>query len=284
MQNEGIKLDYRPGVYRQVPDERYRRIKAISKSDLDKWAGGDSPDPRVALVGHVFHAAILEPEIARERVVVCPHRRNSKAWAEFEAEHHKDGGWVLTKGEFEQVKGCVDGVKGHSLIADVRKAAMADRDKTEIVVVWEDEKTGLLCKAKIDQETSKCIIDWKSTGMFDSDGSPLAMARYGYGAQAAHYSAGWLAATGIELPMRFIFASKRADKGNPCWVYTPTEAELAAGRRSLDQLLHLYAKYATQGQGNERASRNGCTDGGAGESPAEAEAPPQELEEPAPEE
>lgn len=231
-----------PGIYRNMPDDEYRRVCAVSKSDLDKWADPDREiDPRNALMGTVFHAAILEPDIARDRVMVCEHRRNSKAWLEVvDANPAK---WVLTTGEFDAIKGTVASVREHPQASKARQHALDHPDNTEMVLVWRDEDSGLLCKCKIDDVTEKVVIDWKTTGMYDAEKSSEAIATYGYDAQGAHYSAGYFALFGEAKPFAFIFASKRKDKGHPVWVHKASEAEMLSGQRSMKQLLSLFARY-----------------------------------------
>ena len=232
-----------PGIYRNMPDEDYRRVCAVSKSDLDKWADPSREiDPRNALMGTVFHAAILEPDIAREKVLVFSDtRRGTKAWDAFLAENPDK--WVLTPGEFDTIKGTVAAVREHPQASKARQHAVERPDDTELVLVWRDEDSGLLCKCKIDDVTDKVVIDWKTTGMYDSEKSCEAIATYGYDAQGAHYSAGYFALYGEAKPFAFIFASKRKDKGHPVWVHRASESEMLSGQRTMKQLLSLYARY-----------------------------------------
>ena len=236
-----IHLD--PGIYRDMPDADYRRVCAISKSDLDKWADPTRDiNPRNALMGTVFHAAILEPDIAREKVLVFSEtRRGTKAWDACVDENPDK--WIITPGEFDTIKGTVEAVKGHPEASRVRQHAIDNPTGTELVLVWRDESSGVLCKCKVDDVTPKAMIDWKTTGMYDSEKSSEAIATYGYDAQEAHYSAGHLACFGEVKPFAFIFASKRKDKGHPVWVHRATEAEMLSGQRTMKQLLALFARY-----------------------------------------
>ena len=236
-----IHLD--PGIYRDMPDADYRRVCAISKSDLDKWADPTRDiNPRNALMGTVFHAAILEPDIAREKVLVFSEtRRGTKAWDACEAEN--PGKWVITPGEFDTIKGTVASVKAHPQASRVRQHAIDNPTGTELVLVWRDESSGVLCKCKIDDATPKVVVDWKTTGMYDASKSSEAIATYGYDGQGAHYSNGYFASFNEVKPFVFIFASKRKDKGHPVWVHHASEAEMLSGQRSIKQLLALFARY-----------------------------------------
>lgn len=236
----GIHLE--PGIYRNMPDEEYRRVQAVSKSDLDKWCDpARDIDPRNALMGTVFHAAILEPRVLKEKLVVCESRRGSNAWKA--AEEAGPDKWVVTTGEYDTLKGTIASVREHPQAGPVRKLAAEKSGDTELVLVWRDEASGVLCKCKMDQATSRTQIDWKTTGMYDSEKSPIAIATYGYDAQAAHYSAGYLATVGEVKPFVFIFASKRKDKGHPVWIHPATETEMLRGQRTMKQLLALFARY-----------------------------------------
>ncbi|MEM6260735.1 MAG: PD-(D/E)XK nuclease-like domain-containing protein [Planctomycetota bacterium] len=231
-----------PGVYPNMPDAEYRRVQAVSKSDLDKWAGGSDIDPRVALLGTVFHACILEPGVASERIVRADIDRRSKAkWDELcEA---NAGKWVLTKGEYADVSAWVDACMRDAVLSATRDHAHANPDRTELVVVWRDSETGLVCKAKIDQNATSVLVDWKTTSCSGPDDFALSAAKFGYGMQAVHYQRGFKAATGEEKAMAFACIGKRKDHGNPTWVYRPTAAEIASGERQLRQLIHLFCRY-----------------------------------------
>lgn len=230
-----------PGIYHDMDDDVYRAIPAVSKSDLDKWALGREIDPRTALIGTAFHAAILEPEIAKGKIAVCEARRNSNAWKEFvEANPDK---WVLTKKEYSTIVGMVGSVKEHPEVGKLREMGRANQKMTELVSIWQDEETGVMCKAKIDFASDNRIYDWKSTGS-DREGFAKSIGAFGYHVQAAHYMEAW-AAHHDALPFGFICCGKRADWQHPCWWFEIEEAWVLAGRQTRKQLLSLFARYNT---------------------------------------
>lgn len=230
-----------PGVYSGMADADYRRIDAVSKSDLDRWTGVPEPNERAALVGTVIHLAIPKPAEARERVLVCSDRRNSKAWAACVDENPEK--WVITTGEKAEIDNVMRAVKGHPKTGPLVEYARANPADTELVLVWRCPETGVLCKGMIDLRREARLNDWKTSGLHDRDAARVKVFDYGYDEQADHYSHGYEILTGAKLPLDLIFLSKRADKGNPIWRHEFDEVQLASARRSRMRLLRLFKQY-----------------------------------------
>lgn len=233
----------KPGIYPNMPDAEYRAIKALSNSDLVKWAeGGDSSiDPKVAALGSAFHAAILEPDVAREKIIPLEPKQQWKS----HPLAGSDEAWVLTRSNYDMLVRMVESVKQHPELSQLREMAIANRDRCEVVLVWDDPDTGILCKAKVDQYTDRAIYDWKSTNS-DPDSFGDSIGKYMYHMQAAHYLAG-AAACGLPSEVfRFVCASKRADKGHVCWLQDISTPMLTAGQRTFNMLKTLYAQYGQE--------------------------------------
>lgn len=227
-----------PGIYRGMPDTEYRAIPAVSKSDLDAWAIGREIDPHVAEFGTAFHTAILEPDLIDATINALPPGGKR-------ADAPQDGRIVLTNSDYKKLLGMVASVKEHPELSQLREMAHADRSRCELVLVWIDEETGLLCKAKADQVTDLWLYDWKTTGS-DMDGFSKSVGAFFYHVQAAHYLSG-AKACGLEVQgFRFACVCKRADKGHPCWLYEMDESWLLAGMRTLRVMLNLYARYGKE--------------------------------------
>ena len=234
------KTKVEPGIYRSMPDHEYRAIDALSNSDLMAWAkGGDSGiDPRNAIFGTAFHAIVLEPEVARAKLVCLEPKQKRSSY------DGPEDNLVLTNSDYKKLMGCYQSVQEHDKLSKLMELARADRDKCEVVAVWQDE-TGLMCKAKIDQHTDSHLYDWKTTNS-DPDSFGRSIGAFMYHVQAAHYMIG-AKHCGIEVEsFRFACASKRADKGHVCWLQEIDPDLMLAGIRTRSLFLNLYARYGQE--------------------------------------
>jgi hypothetical protein len=235
------RLTYEPGIYPGMEDATYRRIDAVSKSDLDRWTGVPEPNARASIVGTIVHLAIPKPAEAASRVLVCPDRRNSNAWAEcVEANPER---WVITTGEKKDIDHVMRAVKEHPKTGPLVEYARSNAHDTELVLVWRCPETDVLCKGMIDLRRDARLGDWKTSGQYDHEAAKVKVFDYGYDEQADHYSHGYEVLTGDRLPLDLIFISKRHDKGNPIWRHQFDDAQLASARRSRMRLLRLFKQY-----------------------------------------
>ena len=233
------KTKVEPGIYRSMPDHEYRAIDALSNSDLVEWARGEGArkiDPRAATFGSAFHMIVLEPEIAASKIVGLEPKQKRSSY------EGPDDALVLTNSDYAKLMGCYQSVKTHPQLGELMKLARADRDRCELAVVWRDEQTGLLLKAKLDQHTDNWLWDWKTTNSCP-DSFARSVGAFGYAMQAAGYLDG-AKQSGIDVKgFRFACCSKRADKGHVCWVHELDEPWLVAGIQERRRLLTLYKRY-----------------------------------------
>lgn len=230
-----------PGIYPNMKDSDYRAIDAVSNSDLTAWANGRTIDPKVANWGSAMHAAILEPEVARQKVVGLEpgEKRASHPLADSE------DAWVLTNSEYRALVGTIDSIKQHPLLAKLRDMAVADRSRCEVVLIARDDETGLLLKGKVDQYTDKSLVDWKSTSS-DPEGFEYGVGKYLYNMQAAFYME-LAQLCGMEREQYLLAcACKRPDKQHVCWLHKVDGPMLTAGYATRRILLNLYARHGQE--------------------------------------
>lgn len=181
-------------------------------------------------------------------MVFEPHR--------FEADYALYGGKVRRGKEFEAFKACNPGktILNVREVSEAAATAEAIRNNAvvapflqsgrgEVVVTWDDEETGLPCKARLDwlDETSLNLVDLKTIGAVDEIHVGRIVAQNLYHGQMAHYVAG-LRANGLNVDAYIIAAEGkgahdvgvfRLDSGGP-------DGALYAGellrRRLLNQL------------------------------------------------
>ena len=232
------KTQVEPGIYRSMPDAEYRAIDALSNSDLVAWAKGEQdkePDAKALILGTAFHAKVLEPDVAERKIVILKERQTRKSY------DGPDGMWVLNNSQGKTLDACYESATKHPQLSKLVGLAQADRSRCEVVVVWIDERSGIKCKAKIDQITDNAVYDWKTTNS-EPDSFSYSIGAFMYFVQAAHYLIG-AKMCGVEVEnFRFACVSKRKDKGHVGWIQEVSPDLMSAGIKTREILLGLYAK------------------------------------------
>lgn len=231
-----------PGVFHAMPDAEYRALDALSNSDLMAWAKGEAMgkiDERNARIGTAVHAKILEPEVAKAKIVgLAPKQKR----ASYEG---PDDVWVFSYSEHQTVEGCYESALSHPDYSQIIKHAHANRNMCELAVVWECPHTGILRKALLDLHTDAWLYDIKTT-QSDMDDFEKSIIKFFYHIQAATYLQASRAA-GLELKgFRFAPICKRKDMGFPCWIQEIDESLLRAGWKDNELLMNLYARYGQE--------------------------------------
>ena len=182
----------RTGLFK-MSDEDYFALDAVNASKLKAFrkapvlAISDREETAAMRMGNLVHCAMLEPEQLEARYKITDlDRRGTKAWA---AEEQAAEGRELTKrNDYETAIRMRDSVWGNPYARGCLEGSVP-----ELVSVWEDEETGLLCKAKADLVNLKngCLVDVKTT----SDASPreftASFAKYSYWLQESFYRSGF---------------------------------------------------------------------------------------------
>ena len=181
-----------------MSDAEYFGAAAASNSMLNQLAKSpahlrvalkDASEPTPAQrFGTAFHIATLEPmrfdsEYARGSELRGNTKEGKAAKAELEQQYDADK--ILKPADYDAVCLMRDNVLAHPIVSEL----MDEDPGKEVCAFWEDESTGVQCKAKIDilPKSDGSIIDLKST----LDASPEAMAKtiaqWNYHRQAGHY-------------------------------------------------------------------------------------------------
>lgn len=240
-----------PGIYPGLSFAAYRAIDAINASLLwtlktrspyhARWEREHPAKDTAALaLGRALHSKLLEPATWDAFYAVRP-----------DCDGRTREGKVILD-QFRQVKGDREEVKAddYETICQIERSVRGQQcrellvsGRAEVVLVWRDEKTGLLCKARLDYERSDgfthYIADVKSTG--DAGRSAFERDIYGYGyfMRAAWYHDGWQVLTGEPTVWTWLAVEKE-----PPWVtkiWEPTKKTLKAGRLAYRTALDTYA-------------------------------------------
>lgn len=209
--------------------------------------GNSQKETKALEVGKALHLAALEPREFLSTVVSQPEsikRRTGKKWEEFRDENA--GKIILTRSDFQMVRLMSEQVRSHPEVGPMLEAG----GYVEQSFKWEDERTGLACKARFDllveQPDGVLLVDLKTTkDAFDFRNS---FARYFYHCQAAHYRAAAARALGRPVDsVRFVFAAVEKTAPFPCVAYEPTLATLNAGellrREALDGIARGFERH-----------------------------------------
>lgn len=266
-----------PGVHPDTPMDDYHDWDAASHSRLSRLIRSpahlkayleEPPSETPALrFGRAAHTAVLEPDRFASAYKVlgqcsgqkkdgnrCGKRasvlRSSVAYCGTHdpapGEAMEGGVEILGDEEMERVRAMQEVVHAHP----AAKGLLTGSGEAELSMLWEDEATGVLCKARWDRHSPDvaggAIVDYKTT----QDASPAAFEKaifnYGYFRQGAMYLMG---ARARKLPARhFVIIAQEKDPPYAVAVYRLTEGTLDGGREIIESLLRRYAECRESGE------------------------------------
>lgn len=232
------------GIYCDLPDDEYRRIEAVSHSDLKGWASGDPlpPKGRHLFLRQALHAALLQPEYAKSAFVTMSDnvdlrtKEGQAALAEYE---ERTGKRALQPKERESIKQMVLSLRQDP---ETRKILEAPGECELAVVSDLGVAPSVLSKGLIDKKCRACIVDIKGTGYFNEAEFIDQFYKYGYDSQGAHYVDLVHAHTGEYLPFFFVCVSERSLQ---VWIQRLTPEQYVTGRRWYRDMLRLYSLHGT---------------------------------------
>lgn len=240
----------KPGIYKNIAYEEYRAIDACNYSTLkvliDKSAAhckyymdNGRPDSAAMAFGRALDSYLLEKGLFYSKYCVIPaiDRRTKdgkKLYAEL-AEKNK-GKEILSEDDMSAI------VQIGQAFETCRAKIMLTGGDSQSTLVWTDEKTGLLCKARIDYliEESDVIVDLKSTSNAKPEAFNKDMFKYGYYIQAGLYTMGYKVLTGKDAMFGIV-----AIETEPPYVVSGFEVgdrTMLAGKNAARQALDRFAQ------------------------------------------
>jgi len=181
----------KPGVYAGLSREDYIAIDAVNVSRLLKmqksprhYLANSSTSSRPKAIGTWAHLAILEPEKFSETTAVWdgPVRRGKSFDAFIDQNPGKE---VLLESEFRAVSGMRT-----ALLNDSGCRVVLAETMKEVTLVWFDEVTGLLCKARVDGLSDNVLLDLKTTETISLGAFFRSCARFDYNLRMGFYRRG----------------------------------------------------------------------------------------------
>jgi exodeoxyribonuclease VIII len=226
--------------------EEYRAHPAVSQSDLKnlakcplyyKYKKENPCDTPALKTGRMIHTYILEQEKFEDEYFKTPKiRRVGKDWEEIQEK--ADGKEVVFEDELEAAKG----MREMLLKLDFFKDSLAKSSK-EASIFWQDDDTGINCKARIDgySDWYNILYDLKTTR--DCIEFKKSFFKYQYHIQASYYMDGIAKATG-KMPQGFIVFAVEKEPPYLCrsFFIDFRDEILQIGRDEYKYLLNLYSE------------------------------------------
>lgn len=237
----------KPGIYHNIPFETYLKIPAVNKSYLYKHkkvpanVKVEKEDTTAMLIGRALHKYVLEgPEAFEKHYAIGPDvRMNTKIgvekWVKFEMENE---GKVCIRPKdlsYEMLNDIYNAIREHPAANVLLKDGLSEK-----TIVWRDEETGLLCKARPDKHPSRTefvIVDYKSTTDASERGFLNDVLKFGYHVQDAMYSEGMKILEGRDFLFAFVVVEKKPPFRTE--VYTLEEDLRKIGNSEFHRLLRV---------------------------------------------
>lgn len=244
---------YPQGIY-DMDFEQYIKIPALNSSKLKhlrktpahfKAALEAPPEDlttaqrRMFAIGKAFDIYVLEGrQTLIGKVAIEPAlRRNTKKYKNWRTLADAAGRIVLSANDYYGVLTMAKCAYKKTKFSDLFSAGYPHR-----VIIWQDTKTGLWCKAEIDWITpDSVVVDLKSSADADWWFFQRLANRLGYVNQAAHYLSGLTAVTGKEhLESRLAVVEK--DPPYESHVFKPSIDQILRAKQEnddrMDRLKH----------------------------------------------
>ena len=209
-----------------------------------KWAQANPVESPAMRLGTLVHYAVLEGDAFDLLYVSGPEGDRRKKdvrdeWAYMIEEHGAE--YVLKPDEFNQIQAMRDAISSHPVASSLLLPAYGV--KTEASCFWDDEYTGVRCKARLDSlpagKNGDVICDLKTTVNGSAEEFSKKSFSFGYHRAAAHYLEAWKQCGDDDRPdFLFVVVEKNAPHGVS--VFQMCEASIALGRRELDRLLQVW--------------------------------------------
>lgn len=249
-----------PGLYQRHDFVAYCAWRAANHSSLrhmerspmhayHAWAQGGERATSALTIGDATHAAVLEPERWTQQYAEGPTgRRGTKAWNA--AIEEADGKTLLKPDEYGEVLQMRDRVMSHPIAGPLITTAN-ELGAIEVSWVWDDELTGVRCKARTDALSRykgyPVVVDLKTTA---SDASVWAFgkscATYWYHTQARFYLDGLQTLAPADRRFLFIVVEKAPPYG--IQVHELLPAEMEVGRIAVDKWLRRWRDCAEKNE------------------------------------
>jgi PDDEXK-like uncharacterized protein DUF3799 len=242
-----------PGIY-ELTDEQYFN-GPLARTSLSSTGARDlldcpakfrhnqlnaRKDTKAFDMGHAAHKLVLG---AGPELVSFPGTgKNPEAWQKADdiadvAALRAEGKVPLKPSDYATVHAMAAALKGHRIAPKLFTHGAPEQS-----MVWRDEATGVLCRAKADWLTRDGIVDYKTARTVRPASLPKAVHEHGYFVQAAFYLRGFRATdqTGLNRAPFFVFVAQEKEPPYLVTVFQLADEALAYGDRLCAEALERY--------------------------------------------
>ena len=216
-----------------VTNSMLKNLLTGSTYNLKHYLESEHKETESLLVGSAFHCMLLEPDEFDKRYVYEPKfdkrtKAGKEAYAEFE--QTLNGRKPIPEHYQEAFETMLVRLESH----DNARELIKDATKREVIHFWEDVKTGLKCKGKIDAQSETYLLDIKTTSKkADLRAFQEFATNYMLAQQASFYVNG----TGIKDFYYIMFELKAPYN---IAVYKMSDNALSYGGAYIDMTLNMY--------------------------------------------
>lgn len=241
--SNGIKVVEPAEAYAKHIGLRATSLKVlVEESPLhyhDRYILGNRPKETDSLrFGRIAHAALLEPDVFRERMVEKPKFEGKGAFTrrdEWKASLPPDA-MILDGDEIVDLIGLMETIAKRE---DIRK--ILEKGVAELSLYWDDDVTGLPCKARPDYVTEDgWVVNFKTARDASLRGFTKQIGDLRYDMQAAMYCEGYRQVFGKD-PAGYIFIPAETQRPWPISVFTADPTVLEIGARDIRRAIDIYA-------------------------------------------
>ena len=240
MNSSGLKEILRsPAHFYQ---HRFNRVDERTSDDLE--------------FGRLFHFAILEPKLFKEKHLVEPvfqglTQKGEMSFQSKEAKEKRAEWWaslptdaIVVKTKWvKQLTGMANNILNHKLISKLLTSGVR-----ETTLWWNDQETGELCKSRPDFVSEKYgIIDLKTTRDAREEYFKRAIMNYNYHLQAGHYLDG-ARVSGVCRHDAFTFIAIEKEPPYAIAVYPCGRSVLGVGDQWRSKAMKIYARCKKEGR------------------------------------
>jgi hypothetical protein len=198
-----------------------------------RWAQEHPEKPKRTFdIGHAAHQLVLGAGPNLVRIDADEWRTNAiKAVV---AGVREVGAVPLKPADWDAVHAMADVLRQHPLAPKLFTGG-----EPEQALIWRDQATGVMCRAKVDWLRPDGIVDYKSAAAADEEHLRKTVHSFGYFIQDAFYRRGFRAThPGVE-PF-FVFVAQEKEAPYLVTVFQLTDRALAHGDRLCDEALRTY--------------------------------------------
>ena len=245
-----------PGVYHNMSADDYHSVRAVSSSALKAFIlkcpakaravieGRVKEETATMMKGTALHTAVLEPDTFKSKYRIGPEvRRNSKEWIAFANDCDIDGVIPLKPSENSDIIGMRDSLWNDPGVSKILRAC----EHRELSIFWNDEETGLYCKARLDIYGEKvgALLDLKTTGSAYFEDFQRTSFNMGYHIQIPWYVRA-ARAVGLDVKMSGVLAVETTPDYIPCIFQIPP-ATFTLGASEIQKALPRLAECQATG-------------------------------------